>query len=371
MKILYSCLSQSWGGLEMRTIQGAEQLLKKNIAVDILCFPGSKINIEAEKRGINFILIKGTGYFNPFQIIKLAKILKQKSYNLIHTQFSKDLWILVPALKFIKSEIPLLLTKRMESSVIKKDLLHKQLYSRVNFILAISNVIKQNVIATCPVPEEKVLLFYNGVDLGKFNPETVDGKKIRNEFNIGNSEIVIGMLSRITFGKGYEEFLKAAERLNRIYPGIKYILAGNASPDEIAYEKKIKKLAEDLYLQDKVIFAGFRKDAVELLSAIDIFVFPSHAESFGNALIEAMAMEKPSVAANSHGVLDILVDGVTGYLFNKKDPDDLAEKIKQLINSPDNKIEMGKAAREHVKINFDIEKQTEKLVNLYNSLIEK
>jgi len=353
----------------MRTIQGAEQLLSKNLSVDILCYPGSQINLEAEERGINCIALEASGYFHPFKIIKLAKFINNNSYNIIHTQFSKDLWILVPSLNYLGSDIPLILTKRMESSAMKKDFMHKWLYKRVNYVLAISNVIKKNVIETCPVPEEKVILHYNGVDLKKFEPSKIDRNRIRIEFNIKDDQIVIGMLARITYGKGYEEFLKAAKKLNEVSSNLKFLLVGNSSPDEKDYLEIIKKLAGDLTLTNKVIFAGFRKDIADILSAIDIFVFPSHAESFGNALIEAMAMEKPSVATNSHGVLDIINDGITGFLFNKKDANDLAEKLKLLISSESKRIEMGKAARENVIKNFDVEKQTQKLIDLYRKLV--
>ena len=168
MKILYSCLSQSWGGLEMTALQSAEQIINKNILIDVLCFPGSQINIEAEKRGINCITIKAAGYFHPLKIKKLSQLIEKKSYNLIHSHYSKDLWIVVPSLNYLISKIPLLLTKHMESSVSKKDFLHKFLYKRVNYVLAVSNIIKQNVIETCPVTDEKVIIHYNGVDLKKY-----------------------------------------------------------------------------------------------------------------------------------------------------------------------------------------------------------
>ena len=151
MKILYSCLSKSWGGLEMGAVQDAAQLMKKKLSVDFLCYPGSKINVEANKKGIKCLTLKASGYFHPIQIIKLSRLIKKNHYQLIHTHLSKDLWILAPSLKLVNSEIPLILTKQMGSFVVKKDFLHKQLYDRVNFILAISKEIEKNVLETCPV----------------------------------------------------------------------------------------------------------------------------------------------------------------------------------------------------------------------------
>jgi D-inositol-3-phosphate glycosyltransferase len=370
MKVLYSCLSESWGGLEMRTIQGAEQLIKKGIAVDILCIHNSKIYAEAKTSGINTVAITASGYFHPIQIIKLSRIIKKNIYDIIHSQLSKDLWTIVPALKAAGLKTPLLLTKRMESSVMKRDFLHRRLYNRVAYVLAISNIIKENVLKTCPVQEEKVLLHYNGVDIKKFDPSLTDREKIRKESGINTEEIVIGMLSRLTYGKGHKEFLYAAIKLNNEFPNLKFLIAGESDDDEKNYEEKIKTIISEKNLSDNVILTGFRKDTPDLLASMDIFVFPSHAESFGSALIEAMAMEKPSVSTNSHGILDIVIDGVTGYLFERKNSEDLYNKLKLLINSPEKRKKYGEAARKRVIENFDIEKQTEKLVELYKKIID-
>ncbi len=256
----------------------------------------------------------------------------------------------------------------MGSFVVKKDFLHRFLYNRVNFILAISREIEKNVLETCPVTEDKVLLHHNSVNLKRFDPSLTDRKKIRREFGITENEILIGMIARLTHGKGHEEFLYAANELTKLYNNLKFLIVGETSPNEIEYGEKIKKLSETYKLKDKVIFAGFRNDTQDILAALDIFAFPSHSEAFGNALVEAMVMEKPSVATRYGGVLDIEEENVTGYLFNRRDGNDLANKLKLLIDSPEKRIKMGIAARQRVIENFDVEKQTEKLISLYNKL---
>lgn len=368
MKILYSCLTKSWGGLEMGAVQDAEQLVKKGLPVEFLCFPGSKIKTEAESRGIKCIISKTPGYFHPIQIIKLSRLIKKNRYELIHTHLSKDLWILSPSLSLVDSKIPLLLTKQMGSSVVKKDFLHRLLYKRVNFILAISREIEKNVLETCPVAEDKILLHHNSVNLKRFNPSLAESRKVRKEFGIAEGEILIGMLARISYGKGHEEFLYAAKKLTEIYKDLHFLIVGESSPDEVEYEEKIKNLSDKYGLKNRVIFAGFRSDTRDILAALDIFAFPSHSEAFGNALVEAMAMEKPSVATRYAGVLDIAVEGVTGYLFNRRDRNDLVNKLKLLVDSPEKRKNMGKAARQRVIEHFNVEKQTEKLIAFYQKI---
>ena len=252
----------------------------------------------------------------------------------------------------------------------KKDFLHKFIYGRVNISFAISGVIKKNMMDTTPLPEGKILLVYNGIDLKKFDPQKARRKEIRNEFCVEENEILIGMMARFSPGKGHEEFLKSAKYLAKKYNNLKFIIVGKASYREEDYENKIKDLAIGLKLTE-TIFTGFRKDTADILSAMDIFVFPSHAEAFGISLVEAMAMEVSTVSANAEGVLDIVIDGKTGFLFENRNPGNLSEKISRLIDSKERRIKFGKAARQRVKDCFNLEKQTEKLLKIYSSLISE
>ena len=104
---------------------------------------------------------------------------------------------------------------------------------------------------------------------------------------------------------------------------------------------------------------------------MDIFVFPSHAEAFGIALIEAMAVGLPTVSSNAEGVLDITIDGETGLLFENKNVNDLTEKISKLIDSEELGSKLGKGGRQRIINNFNLEKQTEKILGIYSSLISK
>jgi glycosyltransferase involved in cell wall biosynthesis len=368
MKILYSCLSKSWGGMEMVTINSIKQLLNRNYSVELICSADSRIHLEANNLGLIILPVKASGYFHPLTSLKISLLIRRNNYDLIHTQASKDLWLLVPALKLAGSSIPLFLTKQVGSFIIKKDFLHRFIYKRVNVVFAISEVIKNNLLETCPLTEDKIILLPNGVNTQKFDPGKVDKAKVREEFDIGEDKIVLGTLARLTPGKGHEEFLSAAVELNNKYDNLIFLIVGEASRGEEEYAEGIKKMVIELGLKN-VIFTGFRSDTPEILSAMDIFIFPSHSEAFGIALVEAMAMGKPSVCTNSDGILDIALNGKTGYLFEKKDPEDLKNKIELLIYSPDNGIAFGKAARERVIEYFDFDKLIDEHVDIYKRII--
>lgn len=366
MKILYSCLSQSWGGMEMFTVTAAKQLINRGFQVDLLCYPNSKIHINASGESINCITFKAGSYFHPNAVLKLAKIIKHKKYDLVHTQASKDLWMLTPALKISGSKAPLYLTKQVGSFIVKKDILHRFLYRRVTKAFAISKVIEKNLIETTPLPKEKIVILHNGIVTERFDPAAAKRNEVRKEFNISDEEIVIGMLARFSWGKGHEEFLFAAKELVKEYDNLKFMIIGEPSLGEDVYAAKIKNMSQEYGLAERVIFTGFRKDIPDVLAAMDIFVFPSHSEAFGIALVEAMAMSKPSVCSNSDGVLDIAIDGETGLLFQKQDGNDLIKKLELLIKDDALRMKFGVNARRRAMAMFDIEKLTDKVISVYN-----
>jgi glycosyltransferase involved in cell wall biosynthesis len=370
MKILYSCLSKSWGGMEMVTLTGIKQLLKNNIKVELLCADDSRLQLEANNFGIIIHPLNSINTVNPFSILKTASIIKSGNFDLIHSHASRDLWLLVPALKILRKSLPLVLTKHVGSFIIKKDFLHNKIYNRVTLAIAISEVIKKNLITTTSVTEEKIKIIYNGVDLTKFDPSVADRNKLRNELNVGINDILIGMTGRFSLGKGHEEFLFTAKELNKKYSNLKFVIVGEASRGEDNYATKIQLLTKEYNLQN-VFFVGFRSDIPDVLAAMDIFVFPSHAEAFGVGLIEAMSMNKPTVAANTDGVLDIVLDNETGLFFNSRDGKDLCDKIEKLIDNSELRLKLGTNARKRVREIFDLEKITDQHIITYNNLINK
>ncbi len=369
MKVLYSSLSRSWGGMEMFTVDAVTRLMKRGIHTELVCYPGSKIEMKAREEALITHTIKAKGYFEPNAVNKMRKILSVGNFDLIHTQASKDLWVIVPALKLAGKKIPLVLTKQMGSFVIKKDFLHRVLYSRVDEAFAISGVIKKNLIETTPIEPDKIRIVYNGVDVEKYSPNNIARDKLRKEFNIKNEELLIGMTARFTPGKGHEEFIFAAKQITEKYDNVKFIVVGEPSRGEAEYAEKIKREAEDLVKRGKLIFAGFRNDIPDVLAAMDIFVFPSHAEAFGIALAEALSAGKACIAAKSDGPLDIIDDGVNGLFFEPRNKSSLIGKIEELIVDSRKRELFGKAAREKVVETFNIEKLTDYTISRYQELI--
>lgn len=364
MKILQSCGSASWGGLEILALKTTIQLKQRGHNVHLLCLQDSKLEKEALKNNIDAITLPGKSALKSVTGVK--KSIDAENYDIIHTHLSHDLWMLVPALKLSGSHAKLFLTRHMGSGISKKDIFHKYLYSRVNHIFAISNYVKQNVLKTCPVSVDRVSVFHPAIKVKDYAPENFNRKTMREALGIDNECIVIGIASRISPGKGYEEFLQAAKILKTEFPKkICFIAAGGKSKNEEDYFNDIILLTHELGLDNTIKYIGFRENIPEVLSIIDIFVFPSHEESFGVLLIEAMAAGLPAVASNNAGIPDIEINGETGILIPPKDAVKLADAIRRLIIDKELRSRLGSAARKRAEGIFNIDDALDKLEKFY------
>ncbi|MCX8010118.1 MAG: glycosyltransferase family 4 protein, partial [Ignavibacteria bacterium] len=362
-----TCFSKSWGGMEMFAVTSAELLKKNGYEVHLGCIANSQIDINSTQLEIKKFKIKKSSYLSFKNILHLLRYIRKEKPDLIHTQFSKDLWLLVPALKVGQLKIPLVLTKQLASFVKKKDILHKWLYSRVNRAIAISEMIKKNLIETTPLGSEKISVIHNAVDLERFNPARVNPYKIKEEFNFKPADFIFCSIARLSPGKGHEEIIEAVRIVSLKHKNIKVMFVGEAEESELDYKARLIDTIEKYNLNKYFIFAGFRKDIPEILSAIDVFLFPSRDEAFGIALIEAMAMGKPNIVCRSSGILDIIIENETSLCFLRDDISTLASNMQLLIENPELRKKLSRASIERAN-EFSLQSHLDKLESLYNSL---
>lgn len=370
MNILISCLSRSWGGMEMFAVNTARWLSSSNYNVFFLALKDSPI-----EKALNFVLkenillLKKSSYFNLSYIIKVRKFIVRNNIDLIHTQYSKDLWTISPALLLINKPIPLVFTKQLGSFVIKKDLLHKLIYKRVDAAIAISSIIKKNLLETTTIPKEKIHLIHNAIDLEKFNPQLFNKLTIRKNLNIEEDKIVFTHISRLSPGKGQDIVLKALNEIKEEIQNSIFLFVGSAQSDEKDYELNLLKLVDEFNLNSIVRFLGFRTDIPEILSITDVFLFPSLGEAFGISLVEAMAMGIPSIVCRADGVLDILIENETSLTFERNDYKSLANLILKMSNDKNLRESLGKKSLNRAQ-EFSSKNYIQKVSALYLKLIK-
>ncbi len=370
MKILFSSGSSSWGGLEMQSLSLAKAFQKRGHDVMLVSQKNSTLTKKSKAEGLIVNELSWTDFNTFTNIVKLRKIIGNFKPNIIHTQLSHDLWVLAPS-KLAHKQSKLILTKRMASKLAKKDILHNYLYKKTDHILCVSEFIRQNVLKTVRISPEQTSVMYNGLHIGRFNPDLYDKCKLREKYKIDKDAFVIGFLGRFTFMKGHQEYFEACSIVQKMYPSLKFnfLVAGGDSFGESKFGDKMRILGKEMLGEGNVIFTGDISNSAEVLAVMDILVFPSHEESFGNVLCEAGAMQVPVVASNSGGVPDIVENGVTGILVPPLDSKALADGIRFYIEDVEKRNLHSQNARNYIINKFEFNRQIEKLGNLYESLI--
>ena len=366
LKIIQSCGSPSWGGLEIMALETSKELINKGHDVVLFCRKNSTLYNEAQKSGIKSFEVFDKDKYLFGSIRKIKTILNTDKYEIIHTHYSHDLWALVPALK--RNNLKLFLTKHV-ASIPKKDLLHRYLYKRVNGLFAISNYIKECVIEKYPVPKERIFLLHDFINLKNFDKSLYNKSETRKVHKIPENAIVIGMAGRISPGKGHEDFIDATKIiLKNNSQNIYFVIIGGASHGEDEYGKKIKLYAKESGIADKIIFTGFSSEIPKLLNILDIFVLPSHEESFGIIVLEAMAIGLPVIATNNAGAVDIVVNNETGILLEPKKPGQIAEAVQKLMDDKNKRDNFGTAGRKRIEEVFSTDIIISQLLEYYKTL---
>ncbi len=214
---------------------------------------------------------------------------------------------------------------------------------------------------------EKVSVIHNSLNPSYF--DSIDENamaSIRFELSGGTNAPLVATVGRINPRKGLECFIKAAALVAQKNSTIRFAIVGDAADDfERAYMAKIRELAGQLGIRDRLVIAPARRNIAELMSAIDIFVMTTLNEGFGRVAIEAMAARRAVIASDVGGLPEIIQDNITGRLIQPDQPAAFAAAILELLAYPDMALEMGKRGRQHVEECFNDDTQASKVMRVY------
>lgn len=207
----------------------------------------------------------------------------------------------------------------------------------------------------------KTAVVHNGIEVQTFDP-ALDGRPFRQQNHIPDKAPLIGMVGRLRPWKGQMAFLKMASLLLDIHPGCYFVIVGGATfAVTDPYPQQLHQFAQDLGIQERVIFTGALQDVRPALAAFDIFVHPGEPEPFGLVNVEAMAMQKP-VVAFKHGALpEIVADQETGRLAEPGNVQALAQATASLIKDKELALNLGKNGRNRAQTHFTIQQTAHKI----------
>jgi len=203
----------------------------------------------------------------------------------------------------------------------------------------------------------------SGVNIVRFQPKPEMRVNLRKDLNLAG-KVVFGFLGRLNRDKGIQELYTAFDKLAKNNLNVHLLFIGR---DE---ENMLSLLPNYANIHDGINFTnlGVTKKPEDILQMMDVFCLPSYREGFGTSVLEASCLGIPVICSDTYGLMDAMVDDVTGLRHKVGKSEDLYDNMKILANNKTIREEMGKNARKFVIENFSGETITNEWVKFYNSL---
>lgn len=240
---------------------------------------------------------------------------------------------------------------------VERRLCHHKISAAVGNCAAILNELRDE-----GIPESKLRLIRNGIDIADFSWQMVERDGARDGFGLPSTAIVISAVANLHAYKGHADLLWAMYSVRRDMPEWILLAVGR---DIDGNQARLENLSNKLGIRRRVRFLGERTDIPAILSAADIHVSCSHSEGLPNNILEAMCAHLPVVATAVGGVSEIIVDHKTGMLVPPHDPIKLGQAILALARSEGVRRRMGELGRKRVATHFAIDRSVDAWARLY------
>ena len=356
------------------TIRWAKGLTLKGIDVSIFGIPKLENNFYDDFPSIKIstlniddkIFSKPDGAFSKMIYLKaypqLKKFIKQIKPDILHAYYASSNGLIGALSNFHPFAISVWGSDIFEFP--KKSFLHKKTLefslSRADKIFSTSTPLAEE---TKKYTKKAIEVVPFGIDLKKFSP-----LKVKNIFP--EKDFVIGTIKKLEEIYGIDVLIRAFSLVKEKFPNLslKLLIVGKGNQEE-----ELKKLVNDLNLSESTFFSGFIKpEEIPIYhNMLDIAVFPSLHESFGVAVIEAMACEKPIIVTNTVGFTQIITHEKTGLIVETNNINQLADAIVLLIKDEYLRNYLAMEAKKEVHNRFDENKIIEEIIASYYFMINK
>jgi len=233
-------------------------------------------------------------------------------------------------------------------------------------IIALTNLEKNDFLSLKIVPEEKIAVVPSGIEIKEIlEVKNKSSPALKEKLGFRLEDKLVGMTSRLEPVKGGIYFIEAIPLVLKRFADVKFLIVGEGSQ-----KKFLMRRARELDIEeDRVLFLGWRKDVLEIISILDILVQPSLNEAVGRSLLEAQLMGVPIVATSVGGIPEVVQNKRTGLLVKPKDSQALARAIIELLEDDEKRKSYFQAGQNWVKENFSSQKMVEKIDRIYKSLL--
>lgn len=366
MRILQISSAKNFGGGERHFVDLCRGLAERGHEVFAAVRPSSEWQNRIGFLPADRILhVSIRNSFGIFSANKIAGFVRDNEIEIVHAHVARD---------YIPASIACLLAKNPKFVLTRHVLFPLKPFNRfalknLNKAIAVSYGVETALQKV--FPQAKIAVIPNGIDIENWS--NVDHAKLREEFrflhNIPFDAPLIGTVGELIVLKGQRDFVLAANEIAKRFPDAYFVIVGKDNTLDKKFRRELKRLVKVFRMDERFLWLDWIDDTAQLFAALDIFVSASHSESFGLAILEAMASGTAVVATDSEGAKELLQD--KELLVKIKEPVELAEKICRLLESSADRKALGDHCQKLARENFSLERMIGETEDLYKMLLKR
>jgi glycosyltransferase involved in cell wall biosynthesis len=373
LKVLQVLPRVNSGGVERGTIDVAYFMNKLQPHTCMIASAGGSLETDIARKKIKHITLPLDSK-NPFIILlnslRLYKVIKDNQINIVHARSRAPAWSAYLAAR--RANVAFVTTVH---GAYNPDGFLKKKYNSIMLkgdkVIAVSNFIEKYIRKNYVLFRNNIEVIYRGVDLQSFTPENVSESRVEvlfQHYRLPLEKCIILLPGRLSRIKGHEVLLDALAELKS--EDWICLFVGPMNDENQEYIKELYDHATQLKIRHRLYVYNECTDMPALYKMCNIVICPTIIpEAFGRVIAEAMAMERPVIASDHGGAKEIIENEVSGFLFDNKNPKDLARIIERVMKiTPRNRSKLQMQAHTRIKTYFDNKTMLEKTLKIYKKL---
>jgi glycosyltransferase involved in cell wall biosynthesis len=294
---------------------------------------------------------------------ELDRFVRRQQIEVVHAHMARDYSLASyaarrnPQIKFVATRHVLFQLNR----------LHRHTLARATRVIAVSAAVAKELRSQQILSEGQIAVIPNGIDVDRFARACAgfDRAQFLRSMGLPPDCLLVGSIGELRTLKRHGDFIRAAAMIVARFPETQFVLAGLDTSASGEVRKELEKLVVELGLSDCFYFLGWLDEAERLLCALDVFVSASETESFGLAIVEAMAAGTAVVATETEGAQEVIEDQKTGLLAPIGAVARIAENVCGLLADAERRREIGARAKEAANARFSLKRMVDEIEKVY------
>jgi len=362
MRVLHISSAKTFGGGERHLVDLCRGLQAHGHEVFVALRPSNEWQdrLDFIPPG-NFLYVSIRNSFGMFSAKRIGRFLKENKIDVIHAHVARDYLAAGIACR-TSDDSRFVLTRHV---MFPMKPYHRFALNNVDAAIAVAPAVAAQLEKI--FPKEKIHIIHNGLDVSA----VADMETLSNEFrflhDIPFDVPLVGTIGELKPLKGQLDFVLAAHEIAKEHPECRFVVAGKDNSADKKYRRELRRLVKVAGLQQHFLWLDWIDDTAPFFAALDVFVSPSHSESFGMAILEAMARGRPVVATETDGAIELI--GGTGSLVGINDPVEMADAVASLLSDKERRRTMGSTLQKIANERFSVERMVAATEKLYNEIM--